>query len=387
MDLATSHDSLGTLLGGQGERVKARERYATAVAILEKLSAEFPTVLEYRKRLGGCCCNIGHSLRDSGQSAASLDWFGRAINTLRGVYEQEPRNMSARQFLRNSHHGRAAAYGRLKRYAEAARDWEQVAALCADGERAWAHFQHGVVLDLAGARPPAEAALDRGLAVREQAVRDAPDDGRVPRWYLAIYLMDRGLIYLNTGRHEQAVPWFGRAAEAFGGYAAKWPAAEATHQLRWSHQNRAIALDRLGKPADAVRDWDKVIELCPKGEQPNARASRVTSRLSAGQVAEAVADADELRKLTDWNAGQWYHFARVYAVASGKIADKKGEYAAAAMELLIQAVKAGYKDVAHMKKDPDLDSLRGRDDFRKLLADLEAKFPPKREVLPAPRRE
>ncbi len=35
------------------------------------------------------------------------------------------------------------------------------------------------------------------------------------------------------------------------------------------------------------------------------------------------------------------------------------------------AMKAGYKDADHMKKDTDLDPLRGRDDFKKLLAELE----------------
>ncbi|HEV8068355.1 MAG TPA: tetratricopeptide repeat protein [Planctomycetaceae bacterium] len=43
------------------------------------------------------------------------------------------------------------------------------------------------------------------------------------------------------------------------------------------------------------------------------------------------------------------------------------------MVLLEQAVAAGYKDAAHMRKDKDLDSLRTRDDFKKLIAELEKK--------------
>jgi hypothetical protein len=42
-----------------------------------------------------------------------------------------------------------------------------------------------------------------------------------------------------------------------------------------------------------------------------------------------------------------------------------------AMVWLKQAIAAGFKDAAHMKKDKDLDALRGRDDFKKLLAELE----------------
>ena len=36
-------------------------------------------------------------------------------------------------------------------------------------------------------------------------------------------------------------------------------------------------------------------------------------------------------------------------------------------------VSKGYKDVAHMRKDTDLDPLRQRDDFHKLVAELEGK--------------
>ena len=50
------------------------------------------------------------------------------------------------------------------------------------------------------------------------------------------------------------------------------------------------------------------------------------------------------------------------------------------MALLREAVKHGYKNIAHMRKDNDLDPLRGRDDFRKLLADLAGQ----REPLPPP---
>jgi hypothetical protein len=48
-------------------------------------------------------------------------------------------------------------------------------------------------------------------------------------------------------------------------------------------------------------------------------------------------------------------------------------YGNAAMELLRDAVSKGYKDVAHMKKNTDLDPLRRREGFQKLVAELEGK--------------
>ena len=49
------------------------------------------------------------------------------------------------------------------------------------------------------------------------------------------------------------------------------------------------------------------------------------------------------------------------------------EQADLAMAWLHKAVAAGFKDAEHMKKDKDLDALREREDFKKLLAELEAK--------------
>ena len=46
-------------------------------------------------------------------------------------------------------------------------------------------------------------------------------------------------------------------------------------------------------------------------------------------------------------------------------------YRDAAMKLLRTAVSKGYKNVAHMAKDTDVDPLRQRDDFRTLVAELE----------------
>jgi hypothetical protein len=40
------------------------------------------------------------------------------------------------------------------------------------------------------------------------------------------------------------------------------------------------------------------------------------------------------------------------------------------MDLLRQAVAAGYHSVGWMRRDPDLDPLRGRQDFQLLLRDL-----------------
>ena len=48
-------------------------------------------------------------------------------------------------------------------------------------------------------------------------------------------------------------------------------------------------------------------------------------------------------------------------------------YADRSLALLQQAVARGFKDVRRLKSNPDFQPLHGREDFKKLIADLEAK--------------
>ncbi len=67
-----------------------------------------------------------------------------------------------------------------------------------------------------------------------------------------------------------------------------------------------------------------------------------------------------------------YNIACNQAVLVPKSADRDKQ-ADLAMDWLSRAVSAGFKDVAQISKDSDLDALRNRADFKKLLADLEVK--------------
>ncbi len=52
------------------------------------------------------------------------------------------------------------------------------------------------------------------------------------------------------------------------------------------------------------------------------------------------------------------------------------------MDLLRNAVRAGYNDVAHMAKDTDLDAIRGREDFKKLIEELTKRSPDEKQPKP-----
>jgi tetratricopeptide (TPR) repeat protein len=242
-----SHSNLGLLLAGLRKCPAAEEQYSKALAIKEKLAAEFPTVPQYRVDMGGTYCIFGDLFRNSGEPGKSLEWYEKAIRTLTVVYNQDPQLVPAKQFLRQSHWNRAIAYHHLRRFTE------------------------------------------------------------------------------------------------------------------------------------AIKDWDKAIELSPIAEQSRPRAARATTRLETGQVAEAVAEVVELTKNAFGDAMCWYNFACFYAIASGKSTEKKQPYADRAIDLLHKAVKAGWSDAAYAAQDTFLDPIRGREDFKKLIEDLAKKSPAKPE--------
>jgi hypothetical protein len=100
--------------------------------------------------------------------------------------------------------------------------------------------------------------------------------------------------------------------------------------------------------------------------------------VQAGQVAEAVADAEALTKDARAPSARCCEAAGVFSLASAAAqeAGQREEYAGQALALLRRARAAGFfqdrRKVAYLKKDPDLAPLRSREDFRKFVAELEA---------------
>jgi eukaryotic-like serine/threonine-protein kinase len=235
----------------------------------------------------------------------------------------------------------------------------------------------GVLLKDSGMRPEAEEQYRKALAIQEKLVALFPT--------VLPYRVDLGGSYCNFGilvrdggQPGESLEWFEKAIRTLTAvYEQDRGLVRARQFLRNSHRARANAYDRMRRFTEAINDWDKAIELSPMAEQPMGRASRATSRAQAGQVAEAVAEVAELTKNTKWNSSRWYNFACACAIASGKSADRKKEYADRAMDLLQKAVTTGYHDAAHMAKDTDLEPIRGRDDFKKLVEALAKKSPAK----------
>jgi eukaryotic-like serine/threonine-protein kinase len=146
----------------------------------------------------------------------------------------------------------------------------------------------------------------------------------------------------------------------------------------------AISYWDLGRNADAVKLLEEALALRKAILGPNHPDTMESmNNLAVGY--DTVGRHDEALKLFEeavtlqtaklgphhpTTAISVYNVACSRARMVAKSADQEKQ-ANLAMEWLKKAVESGFKDVAQIKKDPDLTALRGRDDFKKLLAELE----------------
>jgi hypothetical protein len=95
-------------------------------------------------------------------------------------------------------------------------------------------------------------------------------------------------------------------------------------------------------------------------------------------VGEAIQEAEELAK--NASANTLYDAACVLALGAARQDEadgalSKAECAQRAMALLREAVAKGFNNAEQLRTDDDLVTLRQREDYRQLLAELEKKAP------------
>jgi tetratricopeptide (TPR) repeat protein len=152
-----------------------------------------------------------------------------------------------------------------------------------------------------------------------------------------------------------------------------------------THQGRAVALTRLGRPAEALTDWNRAIALDDGPDRDELRLGRAASACRLGSYHEAVALADNLAESESISGATLLQLACVYAQISAAIdgdtalapAERAGRvesYVDRAIRLLLRARQNEYyRSRAKFRqalRDPDLDPVRSRVAFRLLLLDL-----------------
>ncbi len=233
---------------------------------------------------------------------------------------------------------------------------------------------HGVSYQALGRHTDALKLREETLALQQS--RLGPDH---PDTLMSMHNLAVG--YYALGRHAEALKL---REETLSLRKAKL-GPDHPHTLK-SMWGLAESLARLGRGAEAVSLIDECVRRAAgQAVDPNLLPAVFALRLRHFEKGKDAAGCRATAKMWEGlkrtDAGSLYVAACWRAVtaavlraggkspAAAKDADAEAERA---MAWLRQAVAAGYKDAADMKQDKDLDALRGRVDFQKLLAELEA---------------
>jgi tetratricopeptide (TPR) repeat protein len=129
-------DNLAVLQSRVGKPAEAEQTFRDVITRLGKLVAEHTEVPALATRLGGGYCNLANHVKDHGKPKEALAEFERAELTLRAVLAKDENSRQAREFLRNTHWGRAEAFTLLQQHKAALAQWDQALELAGDESRA-----------------------------------------------------------------------------------------------------------------------------------------------------------------------------------------------------------------------------------------------------------
>lgn len=387
--LAAGHLNLAILLRNLGNSAEAEGEYREALALRKALVAEFPAIPKYREALAGCHNELAILLDHSDkpkEADAEFDEANRLRKQLADSYPGVPRY---EQDLAQCHNNLGLRLMKQKKWMDAEAEFRESLRLkkqLADKfpnlfdyrrDLAGTHRNLGALFEETKKWSEAVSEYKAALALLEKTPADfqATLD----------YAFDLGAIYFSFGflmwrseRPAEAVGWCDRAIQTLGSVLAKEPRlATARDVLSNSHLVRAEACMKLQRFAEALKDWDRSIELQPAQKpSPDSLLKRALCLVHI-EPARAIAAIDNLVKSADLLPVHLYDAACIVSLASAGVSDagKQNEFAAKAVHLLKHARSNGFfkdkENVEHAKKDSDLASLRQRPDFQQLMKELE----------------
>jgi tetratricopeptide (TPR) repeat protein len=405
--LALGHNNLGMILAELGKETEAETALREALVLRQKLADDFPQTIQYRRELSTSYNNWGALLQGQNKLAAAETALQKALALKEQLMGQDGARPADRLDLARIRANLAGIFRKQRRFEEARQAYRQALTVqqnAADEfrvqaarRRELADSYHGLGIVRAELRQEAaaETAFQQALVLRKKLVEDFPRVNRY-RYELARQYIDLGALLRRTRQEEAATAW--QAALDL------WRQL-ATHSPKvGDYQNEVAAT--LGKLAmlhiqrqEFAAAQSLLVQARPHNQaaleaRPKYPLYRMCHRNNLQTLAQSylgladhnrlAATADELARFgydpvaDTYNAACMLCSCMTLAGKDARLAeDRRRElaenYTERALALLRQAVGRGFKDAAHMREDPDLKPLRGREEFRKLIDELEKK--------------
>lgn len=396
--LGDSHGQLGILFQAVGKLPESEASYEQAIAISQKLVSEFSNVPQHRRALSQGFMNRG-SLYLSWRRWSEAELATRqAIELLEQLPLQIREMPDVRGSLASAYNNLGTSLGEQGKRLEAVKGFEQMIAIQQKlvqefpGIPDHRHLLAGGHSNLANQYsqmwklPDAESTLRQAIEIGEGLVQVSPN--------VVDYRLDLGASHVNygiclrlLGKNTEALDWYAKAISSFEALLGPDPSLTKPRLfLGNALGQRAFALGKLNRHADALLDWDRALTIPDHPERDDWRINRAVTLAHLGKVNEPIATAIEMTRGDKVPGGNFANAASVYAIAAAneKVEAKlREQYALETIALLRRAMATDFFDsgteIIELKKDPDYDALRDRAEFKMLMAELEARLEKKEE--------
>jgi thiol-disulfide isomerase/thioredoxin/tetratricopeptide (TPR) repeat protein len=255
---------------------------------------------------------------------------------------------------------------------------------------AYTHAQLAQLQRRARRYGPARASYEEAIRLRERLIADFPGHP-IHRYRTASYRFELADLLDEQGEAKEAESLYRRALAEQEQLVKDYPEDANYRQALFDTAGSLAVLLELARPQEAQRLLERVAH--DRWQDGVANAGSLEAVVNSGyeladylqrhgRHADVARLAAEITREFSTSPDVHYHAtcyaARAVKALEGDVALAPGDrppladtYARQAMELLRRAAQLGWKDREHMFLDGDLDPLRGRSDFRDLLAELD----------------
>jgi serine/threonine protein kinase len=346
-------NKLGVLCRETRRLIDAEKYYRAALDLLDKLVSAQPQTLAYQASLASIQGNLASLLTARGRRSEAETAYRRALGMHRRLAENNPDIPDYRMNLARTSNN------------------------------------FGLFYSLGNDHVRAEEMNRTALKLHEELMRRYPE-----RLECAVNFAGscgNQALYLNEqGKVREALPWYGKTIDALTGVLAVERNHTYAHRaLHNTHHGRAGALLKLKQPEEAAKDWQRMVELGEGERHGDYILYRPRALAYLGRHARATSEVETVISQGHLDSSAFKEFASVYslccaavrrdrALSSAEIDRLAEGYAVRAIALLAKAGEKGYfrtaKEVAAVRKQEKFQPLVMREDFRKVLVELEQKL-------------
>ncbi len=363
--LSINYELLGDVTKRMGRSDEALDFYRKSSAICQQLADADATNLQAQYDLGVIYERLGDATLALGRTHEALDFYQKCSSIRARLAEADPKNARAKRSVALTSLRLGDVALRLDQTKEAQSFYQKAVEICeslaeADPKNAQAQrdldvsYQNlGDLLRRLGRPAEAVVLYEKVSAICERLAQADPKNALAQR-NLSMSYLKLGEVSLLLGNKPEALDLCQKAL------AIRDRLATADPKNIQAQRDLAFSYEKLG---DVTFKMDRLKESLDFYQ----RAQAIYDRLAA--------DVSDVNARSDVAAG-CFHIASVFARMSASAGKDAGEkYAAQAMSFLQRAVAAGFDDLARLTEDKDLDALREREDFTKLIAELKQKTP------------